>query len=148
MKGLKACLGSRPVQTVVPADAELIYTDNRLLEQVLVNLIENACKYSPADTPIRLVMRRDQEAYELTVIDQGPGIPVEERERVFDRFHRVHATDQHTMGTGMGLAICKGMVEALGGTIQVGDVGNDTGTLIVVRLPQPRDQPSMEGAED
>ena len=71
------------------------------------------------------------------MIDGGPGIPVRERERIFDMFHRVQARDQMPAGTGLGLAICKGLVQALDVTIQAlaGDGGR--GTAMELRLPQP-----------
>lgn len=148
ISGLKAYLRTRTVQVSVHGSADLIYTDNQLLEQVLVNLLENAAKYAPPESPITIETRRDGDTFELSVSDLGPGIPAEERERVFDMFHRVHVTDQRALGTGMGLAICKGLIEALGGTIRVGASDSGKGTRITMRLPQPKGQPLVTRAEE
>jgi two-component system sensor histidine kinase KdpD len=148
VRDLKAFLGSRAVEVSVHDGAELIHTDNQLLGQVLVNLLENAAKYSPAESPIKLEARRGGDTYELSVSDLGPGIPADERERVFDMFHRVQVTDQRALGTGMGLAICKGLIEALGGTISAGASDTEKGTRITVRLPQPKGQPSVRRTEE
>lgn len=148
VRGLKGFLGPRTVQVSVRPGEELIYTDNQLLEQVLVNLIENAAKYSPADSAISVEAGRDGDEYELSVCDLGPGIPPAELERVFDMFHRVDVTDQRAFGTGMGLAICKGLIEALGGRIRALAWRDGTGTRINMRLPQPRGQPSTRRSED
>lgn len=146
-RNLKSLLGTRQVRVCVPGDQTLVLTDNRLLEQVLVNLLENATKYSPVDAEIRIEARRDLDHFELAVVDQGPGIPREERARVFDMFHRAHLNDQRSLGTGMGLAICRGMVESLGGSIEVAAPGAGTGTRIVIRLPQTERQPLIEVME-
>lgn len=148
VRDLKHALDGRPINVTVAPGEELIRTDAGLLEQVLVNLLENAAKYSPADTAVDLAGRRRGDSYELRVSDHGPGIPHGERERVFDVFHRARATDQKTAGTGMGLAICKGFVEALGGTIEVSSSANVGGCTVRIRLPQPRDASPMPGAEE
>jgi two-component system sensor histidine kinase KdpD len=148
VRDLKHSLDGRPINVTVVAGEELIRTDAGLLEQVLVNLLENAAKYSPADTAVDLAGRRRGDGYELRVSDHGPGIPHGERERVFDVFHRARAADQKTAGTGMGLAICKGFVEALGGTIEVSSSANVGGCTVQIRLPQPRDAGPMPGAEE
>ncbi len=140
-------LKSREVTVSVPERETLVFTDNRLLEQVFVNLLENAAKYSPPESAIRIEARRDRDQFELAVVDQGTGIPVAERTRVFDMFHRAKLNDQRSLGTGMGLAICKGMVEALGGRIEVATPDSGVGTRMVIRLPQAQDQPSIEVVE-
>jgi two-component system sensor histidine kinase KdpD len=138
VRDLKSVLSRHTVTTTVPKGEELLFTDAALLEQVLVNLIENAAKYSPAGTSIALAASRWEKAYELSVCDRGSGILPEEREHVFDIFRRAQAADQRTAGTGMGLAICKGFVEALGGTIEITEAGPQGGSCFRVLLPQPR----------
>ncbi len=114
----------------VPADEEL-------LRRVLQNLIDNALRYSPENATVRLVARRDGEHVELRVIDQGPGIPVDAREAVFDKWTRLsRGVDQAVVGRGLGLAFCKLAVEAQRGTITI-EANEPNGAVFVVRLPAP-----------
>jgi two-component system sensor histidine kinase KdpD len=93
------------------------------MDQVLTNLIENAVRYTPPGSPIELSARLDGEQMVISVADRGPGIPVaEDRERIFDKFYRVLGTQNKSAritGSGLGLAVCKGLVEAHGGHIWV-----------------------------
>jgi hypothetical protein len=89
-----------------------------LFEQVLVNLLDNAAKYSPPGSRIAIAAAFHGRQVELTISDEGPGIPAEDLERVFEMFHRVNKGDRQRAGTGLGLSICRGFVEVLGGTIQ------------------------------
>src|SRR5215469_2242908 len=109
--------------------------DYLLLEQVLFNLLDNAAKFAPVGTTIRVVGRCDGDFVALRVEDEGPGIPAGERERIFDKFYRVHAQDRQRAGTGLGLAICRGFVEAMGGTIVVTNRSERGGAVFTVRLP-------------
>jgi two-component system sensor histidine kinase KdpD len=84
---------------------------------VLFNLLDNAAKYAPAGSTITLKARRESGAVRLMVLDEGPGLPEEDRERVFDKFYRVRAADKKRAGTGLGLAIARGFMESMGGTI-------------------------------
>ena len=113
-----------------------IEVDPVLIEQVLVNVLDNASKHAPGGTTIRLVARVDGAAVELAIADQGPGIPAEARHRVFEMFYRVAAGDAQRAGTGLGLAIARGIVEAHGGSIRAEATNSDgSGTTIVLRLP-------------
>jgi K+-sensing histidine kinase KdpD len=107
-------LGERDVTTALPSELSLVPLDSVLIEQVLVNLIENAAKYSPRGTPIHVGARRVEGGVELEVADRGPGVPEEQAERIFEKFHRGR-TDQG--GAGLGLTICRGIVVAHGGRI-------------------------------
>ena len=92
------------------------------IDQVLTNLIENAVRYTPAESPIELGVRVDGDQMVISVADRGPGIPPADRERVFDKFYRVLGTQTtRTTGSGLGLAVSKGLVEAHGGRIWVED---------------------------
>lgn len=118
-------LAGRDVRTDVPADL-LACCDSGLVEQVLINLLENATKYSPAGTPIELAARASGNVVAIEVSDCGPGIEPAHAERVFEKFYRVH--DGEGGGVGLGLTICRGIVEAHGGTIGVR--ARDTGGAI------------------
>lgn len=117
----------------------LLCLDAMLMEQVFFNLLDNACKYAPPDTPIKVWALRTQDHIAIEVLDQGPGIPPEDREKIFDMFYRVQAADSQTAGTGLGLAICRGIVEAHGGTIKAEPGLHDAGTCIIIHLPPPPD---------
>ena len=130
-----AHVGARdvPTQFIVRADAAL-------LEQVLVNVLDNAARYAPDDSPITLRATSDGTAVTLTVADEGVGIAPDEIEAVFDSFYRARRGDRAAPGTGLGLAIARGLTEAMGGTIKAvsprARTGNGhPGTEIVLRLP-------------
>lgn len=109
-----------------------------LLEQVLFNLLDNAVKYSAADTTVRVRLAREGGSARIEVEDEGIGIPPEELERVFEKFHRVARGDGRAAGTGLGLAICRGVVTAMGGAISAASpVADGRGTRMTVRLPLP-----------
>jgi len=101
----------------IPASFPLVPVDYVLMEQVFVNLISNSVKYAPPETDvtIRARLQGDQDAM-VQVINQGPHVPEEYLERIFDKFYRVTAADKIT-GTGLGLSICKGIIEAHWGRI-------------------------------
>lgn len=109
-------LASHCVATDLPDSLPLLRLDFVLLEQVLVNLLENAARHAPKGSTIEIGAIAGPEAVLLEVRDRGPGIPPTQIERVFDRFYRVPAATPGT-GTGLGLAVAKGFVEAMDGTI-------------------------------
>ncbi len=109
------------VDVYIADDIPPVYVDGREIEIVLRNLLENAEKYSPSDGIIRLEAWAEEDAVHFRVTDQGPGIPPEDRERVFEHFYRGNGGRLQTPGTGLGLAICKRIVEAHGGRIWVED---------------------------
>jgi len=128
-------VGDHRVELDFAPDLPLLKADYLLLEQVLFNLLDNAAKFAPVGTTIRVVGRCDGDFVALRVEDEGPGIPAGERERIFDKFYRVHAQDRQRAGTGLGLAICRGFVEAMGGTIVVTNRSERGGAVFTVRLP-------------
>ena len=95
----------------------MLDVDAVLFEQVLFNLLDNAAKYSPEGTTIRIRSWRDRDSVCLQVLDEGDGIPPADLEHIFDKFYRVQKGDQVRAGTGLGLAISRGFVEAMHGTI-------------------------------
>lgn len=106
----------RMVRTRLEKDLPLLELDMPLMVQVLVNLLENSSKYSPALSPIELRGWREADWVHLEVSDRGPGIPPEDLERIFDKFYRVPGP-RHMPGLGLGLSISKGIVEAHAGKI-------------------------------
>ncbi|EME69451.1 osmosensitive K+ channel histidine kinase [Paramagnetospirillum caucaseum] len=125
------------IKVDIAGDVPLLCVDAVLMEQVFFNLIDNACKYAPAGTPVKVWAMRTPEHVTIEVADQGPGIPPEDREKVFDMFYRVGQTDSQAAGTGLGLAICRGIVEAHGGVIHAEPGLHEAGTCIVIHLPLP-----------
>ncbi|WP_287800109.1 sensor histidine kinase KdpD [Acidiphilium sp.] len=127
----------------IPEDAATVRADPALLEQVLVNLLENAVKYGPEGGAISVFARRAGDSVVLSVADEGVGIPPEDLPHVFDSFFRVVRGDRVAPGTGLGLAIARAFVEAMGGTIAAESPRRDLpadglpGTIIRVELPVP-----------
>lgn len=113
----------------------LIHADFVLMENVLVNLLDNATKYAPVDSAIQITARRLGDDVAIDVTDQGRGIPPDELGAVFDKFYRAKHRDRNVPGTGLGLAICKGIVEAHDGTIEALSEGPGHGTTFRIRLP-------------
>jgi K+-sensing histidine kinase KdpD len=116
-----------------------VRVDERAMAEVIYVLLENAAKYSPAGGVIRLAAQASQQdMVRLEIEDQGPGIPEELRERVFEKFFRAMRDGDlsgHKPGTGMGLAIAKGIIEAHGGRIWIENANDSAGTRVVVLLP-------------
>lgn len=133
---LKRTLEGRRTIVDIEPRLPMIRADFVLIEHVLTNLMENAIKYSPADRPIRIHVHQHGGESVISVIDEGKGIPTEEQEKIFEKFHRVQQGDIRSAGTGLGLSICKGIVEAHGGKIYaVSPVTEGRGTMISFSLP-------------
>ncbi len=116
LSALDKRLRSRKIALHIPSDLPMVKLDMALMTQVLVNLLDNALKYAPADKEIEVAARADADRLVLEVSDRGPGVPEADLKRVFDKFYRV-PVPEGAGGTGLGLAICKGIVEAHGGRI-------------------------------
>jgi two-component system, OmpR family, sensor histidine kinase KdpD len=133
----------RPLEITIPPDLPLVQGDSGLLEQVVFNLLDNANKYADAGTPTKIAITTGGNQLVLTVSDKGRGIPPEDLERVFDKFYRVKQGDGRSAGVGLGLAICRGIVSALGGTIVAeSPISGTRGTRITVRLPVSQSEES------
>ena len=131
----RTVLAQHKVHLDIDAGLPMAQADPVLLEQVLFNLLDNAAKYAPAGTTIAITALRDDGHIILQLSDEGPGLPDGARERVFDKFYRVHAADSQRAGTGLGLAICRGFVEAMGGTIAAGNRTDRSGAVFTIVLP-------------
>jgi two-component system sensor histidine kinase KdpD len=134
-------LEGRPVQVHIDAEAALVPFDAALLEQVFVNLIENATKYTAPSTPIELCARLGSGVVEVTVSDRGPGVPADRTEAIFEKFHR--AADS-TSGMGLGLTICRGIVSAHGGEISCTN-RDGGGAVFKFTLPLEGERPLLDG---
>ncbi len=128
-------LGGHRVETQVPPDLPLVRADFMLLEQVLANVLDNAAKYSPANSSISISARAEGSRVVIQVQDEGEGIPLDALERIFDKFYRVRAGDRQRAGTGLGLSICRGFLEAMGGSIKAGGRQDGPGACFSITLP-------------
>ena len=140
---LRAVLAPLQVSTDVPAELPLLYVHAALIEQALVNVLENAARFSPVHGRLQLRAGADENELFFSVSDEGPGIPEEERAKIFDMFYTAARGDRGGQGTGLGLAICQGMVGAHGGRISVGEGIEGRGTCITLHLPL-QEQPAFE----
>jgi two-component system clock-associated histidine kinase SasA len=100
-------------------DLPFVYADEERVRQVIVNLLDNACKYTPADGTIKLtLLHRTTEKIQVSVCDNGPGIPESDRDRIFENRFRLER-DEASEGYGLGLSLCQRIVRAHFGTIWV-----------------------------
>ncbi len=117
---MQPVLKGRTIHTDLPDDLPPVKLDYLQIDQVLTNLIENALRYTPAGSPIEIGVQALGDRMIVSIADHGPGIPAADRERVFDKFYRVMETQTaRTIGSGLGLAVSRGLVEAHGGRIWV-----------------------------
>jgi|SRR3954471_3306625 two-component system sensor histidine kinase KdpD len=145
-------LGAHPVKTRLPDSLPLVPVDELLIEQVFINLIENAIRHTPADTPINISAWPENGTVLVEVADEGDGIPAGEEETIFRKFHRTSGADRSSPpgGSGLGLTICRGIITAHGGRIWLernGGKGAAFRFSIPLDGPKPRPLPA-EVAED
>lgn len=133
-KELDAARGDRKLYVSVPDDLPQLHADGELMQLVLRQLIDNALKYSAAQSPIRVSARHSSDFIWITVQNQGPLIPQYERARLFEKFYRGTTAGPQTTGTGMGLAIVKEIMSAHGGEVRV-ESRLDTGTEVSILIP-------------
>jgi len=125
------------VEVELAKDLPMVSVDPVLFEQVLFNLLDNAAKYAPSGTSVRIQSWRDRDSVVLQVLDEGEGIPPADLEQIFDKFYRVQKVDQVRAGTGLGLAISRGFIEAMHGTITAANRTDRSGAVSTVTLPVP-----------
>ena len=114
---LEGRLVDRPLHVQLPDDLQSVYVDAPLITQVLVNLLENAVKHTPAGTRIDVLASNEASAVRVVVEDSGPGLPGGDTETLFAKFHRGRE-ESNTGGAGLGLAICRAIINAHGGHIK------------------------------
>jgi K+-sensing histidine kinase KdpD len=128
------------IEVWIEEELPLVKVDEPAIAEVLYTLIDNAAKYSPAGTTIRVNARPEDDAIVIGVEDQGPGIAIDMRQRVFEKFFRAtrdgDLKEPKSSGTGLGLAIAYGIIQAHGGRIWIEDVADHLGTRFVISLPK------------
>ncbi len=139
-------LSRHKVELDLAPDLPMLELDAVLFEQVLFNLLDNAAKYAPVDTTIRIQTWQSGETVRLRVLDEGSGIPSPDLDHIFDKFYRAQKTDQVRAGTGLGLAISRGFVEAMHGTIVAANRSDRSGAAFTISLPIPPARQSLEVA--
>lgn len=138
-------LKGRRVLRVFEEDTYRILVDPVLIEQALVNVLENAVSYSPPNSTILVATKTEDRHIVLSVEDEGPGIPLSDLERVFDKFFRGRSDRRRGAGVGLGLSVARGLVEAFGGEVRaVSPAAGGKGARIEIRLPA---HPAMEPVE-
>lgn len=140
---LRPVLSALQLEIQVPQQLPLLYVHAALIEQALVNVLENAARFSPPQGRLRVAIEADAEELRFIVSDQGPGIPEHERTKIFDMFYTAARGDRGGQGTGLGLAICQGMLGAHGGRVTVGEGLDGLGASLTLHLPL-HTQPQME----
>ncbi|MEN3384142.1 MAG: two-component system, OmpR family, sensor histidine kinase KdpD [Hyphomicrobiales bacterium] len=139
-------LSGHRVEVELAKDLPMVELDPVLFEQVLFNLLDNAAKYAPDATTVRIQGWQETEAVYLQVLDEGGGIPAEDLERIFDKFYRAQKADHVRAGTGLGLAISRGFVEAMHGTVAAGNRTDLAGAVFTIRLPIPAESKVLDTA--
>ncbi|CCV16198.1 sensor histidine kinase KdpD [Mesorhizobium sp. STM 4661] len=139
----KKIISEHKTEIDIPQNLPMLKLDPVLFEQVLFNLLDNAAKYAPAESTIRMRAWVDNGTVTLQIMDEGPGIPPADLERIFDTFYRVRKRDQVRAGTGLGLSICRGFIEAMGGTISAANRTDRSGAVFTIRMPVPTELPPM-----
>lgn len=132
---IQALVSTHQLTTEIPDILPSIMIDSRRIAQVLVNLIGNAAKYSPVGTQITLRAQPADNFVRIDVVDEGEGIPLHNREAVFEAFRQMERRDDSQKGAGLGLTICKGLVEAHGGRIWIERNHSGPGTTFSFTLP-------------
>lgn len=132
---MAAVLAHHKVTVSLPGDLPAVLMDAALAGQILANLLDNAAKYAPLGTLIEISAALDRDGIAVRVSDEGPGIPPDQLERIFDRFVRVESGDRRRAGTGLGLAICRGFAEAMGAEITAANRTDRQGAVFTLRFP-------------
>jgi two-component system sensor histidine kinase KdpD len=145
LRRLDKRLAGRRITTRVLPDLPLVPMDDVLIEQVLVNLLDNAIKYTPPGSPLDIVATATEEAVTVEVADRGPGVPPGQEEKIFDKFYRARSDDGR--GAGLGLAICRGVVRAHGGRIWAQNLPGG-GVSFLFTLPLGEAPPVLPAAHE
>jgi len=137
-------LSSHVLELDVQDELPLVHADPVLVEQALGQILDNAAKYSPADSTIRVATRGRSGEVSIVVTDQGAGLTSEEQTRIWDRFYRSPRHHATTAGSGLGLWIARAFVVAIGGRIEATSVGTGRGTTVTIHLPAPQPTSTLD----
>jgi two-component system sensor histidine kinase KdpD len=148
LRRAQRALAGHEVDVSLPADLPMLHLDLFLMEHALVNILENAAKYSEKGTPIKLSAAMLGREIVLEIQDRGAGIATGELELIFNQFYRADVHDAKPAGTGLGLAICRSFVEANGGRIEAASAGAQRGAIFRITLPIPEDAASLAAELD
>lgn len=139
LNSLQKKLEDRKIKITLPPGIPMVYADSVLIEQVLINLLENAVRYTPEGSPLAIAVEATAQAVGLSVTDQGPGIPEGMEDKLFEKFYRLPNGTAQT-GVGLGLAICRAIVEAHGGSIHAQN-HRSGGAVFSFTIPLEQRQP-------
>jgi two-component system sensor histidine kinase KdpD len=139
-------LSQHRVELKLAKSLPLVEIDAVLFEQALFNLLDNAAKYAPSGTSIRIESEQDGSDVVLRVMDEGEGIAPAELEHIFDKFYRARKGDQVRPGTGLGLAIARGFIEAMKGSIVAANRYDHSGAMFIIKFPVRTDARPLETA--
>ncbi len=134
------------VEVEIADDLPMLELDPILFEQALFNLLDNAAKYAPAETTIRIQSWQEGDTVKLQILDEGGGIAPDDLDRIFDKFHRAQKQDQVRAGTGLGLAISRGFIEAMHGSITAANRSDRQGAAFTITLPIPKPTERLDTA--
>jgi two-component system sensor histidine kinase KdpD len=133
LKRAEALIGKRVIHANLEEELPLVGIEARALAEVIYTLVDNASKYSPEKSAITVRSVREGKNIQISVTDEGPGIPKDMRERVFDKFQRLERSP--VSGLGLGLTIARGIIESQRGNIRIEDGENSNGTRVIVTVP-------------
>jgi two-component system sensor histidine kinase KdpD len=134
-KRLSRRLALHKIVADLPTNLPQVRADPLLLEQAIVNLLDNAAKYSPPGSTIRVSALLSGDRVILNVTDEGIGIALEALPHIFEKFYRAKASDSRVAGTGLGLAVARGFVEAFGGKLDASNRADRSGAVLTISLP-------------
>ena len=137
-------LDQHRVELQVSRDLPMLDLDPILIEQALFNLLDNAAKYAATGTAICIRSWRDDDEVVLQVLDEGVGIPTADLDRIFDKFYRARKGDHVRAGTGLGLPVARGFLEASNGALTAANRSDRRGAMFTIRLPIPPERPLLD----
>lgn len=152
-KRLKPIISRHELVLDITPNLPLLYVHSALIEQAIFNVVDNAIKFSPPKAPVKINCYKAKHQIIIDICDQGPGVPEDERERVFERFHTAEKGDRRKSGSGLGLTICRGMITAHGGTVKIYDnpyleeSSSQPGCCVRISLPLEKQPDSADNSE-
>lgn len=136
LKSLHPLIGKQRFSIHAAPNFPLLNVNSSLIELVFLNLLENAVKYGPQEGEVKIIASFNERSATIDIDDDGEGIPESEREAIFVKFYRSKHGDRKIAGTGLGLYICRGIIEAHGGTITAIDPHDGKGACVRLALPK------------